>query len=305
MDYRITKEYDGTVLKQYLYGTLHLSTRILKRLKYRSDGRGILQNGEPVTVRAILREGDVLSLALDDAVSSENVIPSVMDLPILYEDDDLIVVNKPPHMPTHPTHGHLGDTVANALAAYYAEQGRPFVFRCGSRLDRDTSGVLPIAKNQQTANYLYRCHRTGKIAKEYDLIVSGRPDPAQGEISLPIRRMDCSVIMRIAGDGGVTALTRYHTVRTVPDQTLGEISLVRATLLTGRTHQLRVHFAAIGCPVAGDTLYGPEQMEKFPRQAVHAAKISFAHPVTGVPLTFAAPLPPDLSTLLPGEEASE
>lgn len=305
MEYPITSAYDGMEIKTYFYGVLHFSTRILKRLKYRCDGQGILVNGEPQNVRYRLRAGDVLTLRLEDSEGSQHIAPCELPLPVLYEDDDLIVVNKPPHMPTHPTHGHLDDTVANALAAYYARRSRPFVFRPGSRLDRDTSGILPVAKNQQAANHLYRCHRSGLTDKQYDVIVRGCPDPPQGVIDLPIRRAADSVIMRVAGDGGSPARTEYRTVKTVTGPDGKTVSLVRAVLRTGRTHQLRVHFSAIGCPVVGDTLYGGEEMARYPRQAVHCAGLSFPHPTSGETLVFTVPLPDDLAALLPpdGTEA--
>lgn len=297
MQIEITAQQDGMSVKSYLYGMLHLSTRIVKRLKYQSDGQGILVNGQTVSVRHVLRQGEVLSLRLEDSAPSENIVPAGDLPPILYEDADLLVLNKPPFMPSHPTHGHRKDTAANAVAAYYEKQGVPFVFRCGSRLDRDTSGVLPIAKNQQAANCFYRAHRAGAMEKFYLAVLCGVPAPAAGEIALPLARRQDSVMMRTAAQDGAPALTRYRTLLRGEDAGGGVSALVLARPVTGRTHQLRVHFASIGCPILSDSLYGAAHT-LIARQALHAAALRFAHPGSGEPLLFRAPLPADLSAVL-------
>ena len=297
MQIEITAQYSGMSIKSYLYGILHLSTRIVTRLKYQSEGQGILINGQAVSVRHVLREGERLALRLEDAAPSENIVPAGELPPILYEDEELLVLDKPPLMPSHPTHGHREDTAANAVVAYYQRQGIPFVFRCGSRLDRDTSGVLPIAKNQQTANCFYRAHRAGAIEKYYLAFLCGVLSPREGEIALSVARRTDSVMMRTASEDGAAALTRYRTLLQGKTAQGEVLSLVLARPVTGRTHQLRVHFAISGCPILADTLYGTAH-PLMARQALHAAALRFAHPKTGQQLLFCAPLPADFCRVL-------
>ena len=296
MEFLITHQEDGHTVKQFIYETLNLSTRLLKRLKYRCNGHGITVNGAPVNVLHVLRQGELLRLSLEDQNSSAGIVPNGTMPPVLYEDEDLLILNKPPYMPTHPTHGHLCDTAANAVAAYYAAKGIPFVFRCGSRLDRDTSGVLPIAKNQQTASWFYRCHTNGTMQKYYLALLGGALLPPAGRINLPIARQNDSVIMRAAVPGGAPAATTYQTLWHAPAPT-PLLSAVLAIPYTGRTHQLRVHFAACGCPIIGDSLYGTAN-GKITRQALHAVALRFPHPRTHQPLSVFAPIPADIIALL-------
>ena len=289
MEITIDERYDGTVLRSYLKTTLGLSVKMLSRLK--NDEQGIVVNGRRVTVRYVLHTGDLLSLADRDRVSG-HVIPSRLPVSILYEDDDVLVVNKPPNMPTHPSHGHLDDTLANALVYHYGEKGIPFVFRPVSRLDRNTSGAVLVAKNKIASARLDEAMRERRIEKTYLALLCGRLSPASGRIEGYICRTDRSIITRrVCGSeesGAAYALTEYETV-------VGNdrATLVRAHPRTGRTHQLRVHFTSLGCPLLGDDLYGTAS-ELIARQALHAAAVSFPHPSDGRVLRIEAPLSEDI-----------
>lgn len=301
----IDQRCDGQLLREYLLRTLGFSHRLLTRLK-KAEG-GILLNGTPVTVRATLKEGDVLLLATEDEGSSPCGRVAVgSSLPVvLYEDDHILVCNKPYGMPTHPSHGHLDDTLANAVALYETMQGRPsFVFRPINRLDRDTSGVVLIARSQLAAARLSRAMSEGAFQKQYFAILEGVPDCRGGEITAAIRRAQESIITREICDSGLPgahdARTKYQVVLRWSYQDR-ERCLVRALPFTGRTHQLRLHFAHVGAPIAGDSLYGPAFCDPTAptRQALHAYSLTFPHPITQKRMTVLAPLCEDMRALLP------
>ena len=285
----VTEQDDGLTVKEFLAARLDLSSKMLKYLKYRPDG--ILQNGVRVTVRSRLRQGDILTLGIRDVQNPPHLDPVDLPLEILYEDEELVVPSKPADMPTHPSHDHWRDTVANALAFRYASAEIPFVFRPINRLDRDTSGLLLVARNKLSAGRLTRFLQAGKIQKTYLAIVEGSDIPSEGKIEKPLHRSRDSVIVREVCDlgdpGAEPALTLYKTLARGND-----CALVEAHPVTGRTHQLRVHFASIGHPLAGDTLYGL-QNGRTERQALHAYRLSFPHPSTGKILSLTAPLPSD------------
>ncbi|MBR5454120.1 MAG: RluA family pseudouridine synthase [Clostridia bacterium] len=280
---------------EFLKKRLACSSKMITLLK--KDEQGILLNGKRVTVREILKEGDVLEIAdrdTDDDVNP-NIIPGGEMPEIIYEDEDIIAVNKPPNMPTHPSHGHYDDTLANALVAYFSEKDTPFVFRSMNRLDRDTSGIVVVSKNRLTANLLSKALLDGKVKKQYFAVTSGIPKEKCGRIESDIRRVGESIIIREAlpvGEGGDTAryaLTDY-TVISEKDGRAGVIVTPR----TGRTHQIRVHFKYIGAPLLGDGLYG-EASPLIDRHALHAAVLEF--PYKGSILRLTAPPPEDLLSL--------
>ena len=294
MQFPITDADDGLTVRAFLNERLAPSVKLLKYLKYRPDG--ILVNGVRVTVRHVLHSGETLTLALSDRESPAALEPAALDLPILYEDDDLVVPNKPARMPTHPSQDHWKDTVANALAFRYREMGVPFVFRPINRLDRDTSGLLLIARNKLSAGRLTLAMRQGEIRKTYIAVLEGIGLPDEGRIEKPLRRSAESIIVREVcspGDeGAAPAVTLYRVLARG-----GGCSLVEARPLTGRTHQLRVHFASLGHPIAGDDLYGLSKA-RCSRQVLHARSLVFPHPSTGETMTFSAPFPPDLDKLI-------
>ena len=291
----MTEAQDGMLLRAYLKSVLGISTKMLSRLK--NDEEGIVVNGRRVTVRYVLHAGDVLSL-MDGDREPGHVIPREIPVEILYEDDDVLLVNKAPDMPTHPSHGHLDDTLANALVYRYREMGIPFVFRPVSRLDRNTSGVVLVAKNKIAAARLDEAMREHRIRKTYLALLSGVPEPPAGRIETYICRTDMSIITRrvckAEDAGAMYALTDYETAL------WGEKgAVVIAHPRTGRTHQLRVHFAHLGCPILGDDLYG-EASEEIGRHALHALAVTFPHPSDGRRMTVTAPLPGDMLTAAEG-----
>ena len=289
MDYKVDFDFDGKSILDFLKLKLGLSAALRKHLKFLENG--ILLNGAHATVRAILRNGDILSLALEDSEGSTKLTPVELPLPIVYEDDDLVIPNKPADMPTHPSHDHYDDTVANALAYRYRGLDTPFVFRPVNRLDRNTSGAVMIARNRVAAGYLSKALREGKIRKTYAAILCGTPKIAEGEIETYMRRTAESIIVREncgENEGGDYALTKYKVIASTE-----KYSLVLAAPITGRTHQLRVHFAGLGCPILGDDLYG-KASPLIDRHALHALSLSFPLPSTKEEITVTASLPQDM-----------
>ena len=284
---KLTKAEDGLILRHFLKEVLGLSTHTVARLKTKENG--ILLNRERVTVRAVLREGDLLSLAVEDERSNEDVLPSPLPLKMLYEDEAIAVALKPTDMPTHPSHGHFDDTLANALA--YRYRNTPFIFRAITRLDRETSGAVLVARNAVSAHRLSSAMQEGEIEKAYFALVHGET-PEEGKITLPIRRMEGSVILRETHPEGAYAETVYRTVAKGDN-----FSLVAVFPKTGRTHQIRLHFSSIGHPLAGDCLYGLEG-DGFARTMLHAARLVFPHPSDGEPICVFAPLADDFCSAL-------
>lgn len=289
MDFTVEKEADGRCLRDWLRAPLGVSSGLLSALK--ASG-GITVDGAPVTVRHILRAGEVVSLAVEDTESRP--APSDARVRILYEDEFVLAVEKPPYMPTHESHGHRGDALSSALAGEFASRGVPFVFRAVNRLDADTSGVLLVAKNRYAAERFGALVAARKIEKTYIALLTRAPDPPCGVIDNYIRRAGESIILRAAYPTGAPsehAVTAYETLEVVRG-----VAVVRCHPLTGRTHQLRVHFASVGCPIVGDDLYGGGF--ELPRQALHAARLAFVHPMSGAPTTVECPLPDDLRAYL-------
>ncbi len=294
MDILIDNNYEGLNIREVLAARLGYSSNLIKKLKF-SEG-GITVNGNFVTVRYVLQRGDVLSLAVEDKESdvSPYTIPCDLPLEVIFEDDWVTAVNKPPDMPAHPSLGHKLDTVANALAHRYGD--KPYVFRPVNRLDRDTSGCMLTANSKAASYKMYRAMTEGRIRKRYLAVLSGVPEEKEGRIETYMRRTEDSIIKRMetAADDpeGKIAVTEYKVLYCSDD-----FSIVEAYPITGRTHQLRVQFAGIGCPIAGDTLYG-EASPHIGRQALHCIATTFPHPADGRPVTVTAPLPADMRLLI-------
>ncbi len=243
----------------------------------------------------ILEEGDILTVHLTEKQGSESIVPVHMDLNIVFEDEHIMIINKPAGMPVHPSQGNYGNTLANGIAAYMESQDREFVFRAVNRLDRDTSGLLVIAKHMLSSCILSDQVKDHAIHREYAAIVCGKTEPC-GTIDAPIARKDGSTIERIVdSERGESAVTHY---RTLAYNEKTDLSFVRLLLETGRTHQIRVHMKHIGHPLPGDFLYNPDYRH-IERQALHSAYLRFTHPITGEKLEFHAPLPDDMAVLFP------
>lgn len=294
MQFNITDEEHGMTVRSFLQKKLKPSSKMLKYLKYRPDG--ILVNGAHQTVRFQLCRGDRLELAVCDGEASNRIAPVDLPLEILYEDDDLIIPSKPAQMPTHPSHDHYGDTVANALAFRFAQRGIPFVFRPINRLDRNTSGLLLIAKNKLAAGRMTRFMEEGRIRKTYLAVLDGEMPLGDGYIDACLHRTAKSIIVREVCSPDLPDADPARTEYTVLLAQNGH-SLVRAHPITGRTHQLRVHFASIGHPITGDDLYGTPSVQ-IDRHALHAYRLTLPHPETQRDMTFCAPPTQDFARLI-------
>ena len=265
---KITAQHHGKTVKQILDGHLKLSSRLISRLKVPG---GITVNGKNVTVRAILYENDILKIS-PPARRSENVIPVNIPIDILYEDDDILAVNKPQDMPVHPSLHNYRNTLGNAVMYHY---GNPdMVYRAVTRLDRDTTGIVLIAKTQRAAAVLSKQLIAGKIIKTYYCITENIPEPQCGEINAPIKRERESIIKRCVSPEGQNALTRYEVLIAVQG-----CCLIKVQPVTGRTHQIRVHLSHIGCPLKNDFLYG-SQNDDAPFK-LHCGSLEFYHPASG------------------------
>ena len=294
MDILIDEALADQCVRHVLQSELKLSTKMIKHLKY--TPLGITVDGKAVTVRHILQLGECLSLAIEDSESSPALAPVNLPLEILYEDEDIVVPTKPADMPTHPSHDHYTDTVANALAFRYAQEGIPFVFRPINRLDRNTSGLLLIARNKRAAGKLTQAMQKGEFEKTYLAVCVGEMTEKTGVIDTPLHRTKESIIVREVCSptelDADAACTEYRVLAVE-----NGYSLVLVRPLTGRTHQIRVHFAYIGHPLVSDDLYGTTT-PLIDRHALHAYQLSFPHPMREEKLTLCAPLCADMYKLI-------
>lgn len=282
IEYIIPKEYSGKKLIAFLRGSVNISSRTLTQLK--KDPDGIKRNGEHIRTIDIVYAGDIITVKMPDETNS--IEPADFSkLKIVYEDDDILIINKPPFLAVHPTHNHQGDTLANEVAGYMLSKQKSPVFRAVGRLDKSTSGLIIIALNKHAAFQL-----SGNNKKEYLAIAEGKIE-GSGTIDKPIYRPDPGKTLRAVGETGESAVTHYESVASN-----GKLTLLRVTLETGRTHQIRVHFSSIGHPLAGDDMYGGSK-NYIDRAALHCAKIDFIHPVTGKALSFSAEMPNDMKNL--------
>lgn len=269
-------------IKTLLRNHIGISAAIVTKLKKYPDG--ILVNGVHQNVNYIVKNGDELCINIRDN-ASRNIEPADIPIDIIFEDEEIIVVNKPRNMPTHPSQNHHGDTLANGVMYYY--KNTSFTFRPITRLDRDTSGVVLIAKNQLSASNLSEQMQNFKIQKQYIAVCHGVFENKSGVIDAPIARVEGSGILREVSEFGKTAVTEYQVI----DEKNG-LTLVKLFPKTGRTHQLRVHLSHIGHPIYGDDLYGSPV--KNGCTLLHCEKISFIHPKTSEKTEIVAPVPNDI-----------
>lgn len=287
LEYIITSEYNDMPLNKYLLRH-NYTVSILKKL--RSDDSLVLVNDLPSFTNKILREGDLVHIKIPENDKENAILPVKLDFGIIYEDEDLIVVNKPYDMPIHPSMNNYENSLANALTYYYKDTDSPFIYRCIDRLDRNTSGLTIVAKNPLSASILNDQMKNRQIRKTYKAIVSGIVENESGTITAPIAREEESCIKRIVDfDNGEQAITHYQVLKYIDKK----FTLLSFKLDTGRTHQIRVHMQYIGHPLIGDFLYNPDD-DSLDRQALHADSIAFTHPVSREFLHFEAPLPEDM-----------
>ena len=290
LTYTVTPEEDGRMVKGILRGSLQLSYTLLKSLKWRENA--ILLNGQSVHVNAIVHAGDVVSVALSERTPREDLYCANATKPdIVYEDDDLLVLNKPAGVAMHPK---SGDASAPSLAAMLTNYlGEGSVPHFVSRLDKGTSGLLIAAKSGYVHDRLRRALHSSDLRREYRAVAVGRVEPPCGVIDAPICRAEGSIIRRCVRTDGLPSLTEYETL-----QVNDRFTLLRLRPQTGRTHQLRVHMAYLGHPLAGDWLYGTEDKTLIARPALHSYELWFTQPVTGLELHFTAPIPQDMQRLM-------
>ena len=286
----VTPADDGKKLKHLLRNRWHISSTLLKSLKWRDNA--ILLNGAPATVAAILHTGDVVTVDIsDDASLSEHIVPVDVPLDILYEDEDLLILNKPAGIAVHSA-ALTEETVTVAGAVAHHLGGAPF--HPVNRLDRGVTGIMVVAKSGYIHHRCMDILHTDEFRREYRGICRGIPSPVSGTIELPIGRDPSSVLKRCIDPNGSPALSAYEVL-----QAMGDRSLLRLRPLTGRTHQLRLHCAAIGHPLLGDWLYGTEDKSLIARPALHSYELWLRHPLSGQMLHVIAPLPEDMIRLIP------
>lgn len=292
---------DGLTVRAVLQKRLGVSRRLLTRLK-RTEA-GITVNGRRAFTSDRVAAGDRIALRME-AERPDGLLPQEMPLDILYEDAHLLVLDKPAGLVVHPTKGHYANTLANGVVHHWMKRGETHRFRPAHRLDKDTSGVLAVAKNAYVHQQLAEQMKRGRIGKRYIAYVRGAPSPARGTIDAPIDRNPAAPHLRIVTPDGYPSVTHYETLAVYGG---GRAAKAGLALETGRTHQIRVHMRHIGCPLIADELYGghgeadpdwlTEAVRTAGRQALHAAELELTHPITGERMRFVSPLPDDLRRL--------
>ena len=286
----IGPETAGIKVDTLLKGRLGLSGTVVRRIKWLPDG--ILVDGQRVNTRFVPREGQVLSVRLSDPERRSGIVSAPGPLNIVYEDEDILILDKAPGVPVHPGPGHFSDTIGNFLLDYYDKTGVEGDFHPVHRLDRGTSGLLAVAKHPHAQEVLKNQLHTEGFRRVYLAVCQGRPEPATGVVDAPLGPRPGSLVEQMVRPDGKEARTRYETL-----EMFGDRALLRLELDTGRTHQIRVHMAHLGHPLTGDFLYGREQPEVISRPALHSAELSLRHPITGAALSFRAPMPADMARL--------
>lgn len=290
IDYIIDEDSAGLRVEQFLrrkrYSGQNLSE--IKRMP-----KSILVNGVHYYMRQELSKGDHLQVCICETKNSEKIPPTNLPLDIIYEDEDILVLNKPAGMPIHPSLNNYTNSMANALAYYFQSQGKPFIFRCCNRLDRDTSGLTIVSKHLVSGSILSDMTKYREVHREYLAIARGSVTPSEGTIQAPLGRKEGTIIERtVDWEHGEDAVTHYKVVKEANGH-----SLVSLRLETGRTHQIRIHMKYLGYPLIGDYLYNPD-MEYMTRQALHSHHMEFTHPITGEHMSFTAPLPEDMARVM-------
>ena len=278
-------------IKEVLKTKFEISDRLLLKLK---SNNKIFLNGDLAHIKAPVNSNDIVEIRLDYDEDSANIVPTKMDLEILFEDDYLLILNKPAGFPIHPSMLHFEDSISNGVKYYFDCIGLCKKIRPVNRLDKDTSGIVIFAKNEYIQECLVKQMKKNQFVKEYIAICEGVLPGTSGTINAPISRKENSIIERCvntSGNGDV-AITHYNVIKNNE-----EMSVVRLRLETGRTHQIRVHMAYIGNPIVGDTLYG-HSSNLINRQALHSHIVNFTHPVTQQRIQLTAPLFEDMKNII-------
>jgi len=276
-------------VKQVLKEEFLMSDRLIIKLK---NSKQIYLNNKYTIINQELKIGDTISVDLDFEETCDNIVPTKMNLDILYEDDALLIVNKPPFMPVHPSMNHYEDSLSNGIKYYFNSIGLKRKIRPVNRLDKNTSGIVIFAKNEYIQECLVKQMNTDDFKKIYLALVDGIIDKKEQVVDVPIARKRDSIIERCVDFSGDKAVTVIELIKNFMDY-----SLIQCTLKTGRTHQIRVHTSYIGTPILGDDLYG-KKTDKIARQALHAYKINFVHPITKKRIEIQTDLPVDIKKLI-------
>lgn len=284
LSYQVGTPDEGTYLRDILSARFNLSHSLLVRLKHQHR---IKVNGETALTSYQVNAGDIITIDLDFDEES-GIVPQEIPLDIIYQDQDFLVINKPPGMSIHPSRRGGTGTLANAVTHYWLKKGRPTLFRPINRLDRDTSGLVLIGSSQFAHQGVFRQFDRRLIDRQYTALVEGVVEDDFGSIDLPIARLDETSRRRIVHPEGQPAVTKYRVLKRYPSHTL-----LALRLETGRTHQIRVHLSHLGHPLCGDRFYGGSDT-LIDRQALHAGMLSFTHPRCGEEVTLTAPLPGDI-----------
>lgn len=289
LKYTIKESDEFNTVRNVLKSHFCVSTRLLLKLKKQ---KMIFLNNENCYLESKVSPNDTISFSLDYDEDNSNILPTKMDLDIVYEDDFFIVTNKPPFMAIHPTSYHYDDTLSNGIRYYYDTIELKKKIRPVNRLDRNTSGLVLFAKNEYVQELLIKQMQHGDFEKKYLGIIEGKLDNKIGIIDAPISRKENSIIQRKVDSSGFISKTHYKVLKD-----FDKYSLVEFSLETGRTHQIRVHTQYIGHPLLGDTLYG-DKSSLINRQALHSYYLSFIHPISHERVFYKSDLPDDMYKLV-------
>jgi 23S rRNA pseudouridine1911/1915/1917 synthase len=286
--YTVTEADEAFKILEILKRRLGMSVRLMRRLK---QGGGVFCNGVPARMKDRARAGDLLAVVFPG--ESSGFEPENIPIRVVYEDADLLIVDKQAGLVVHPTKGHPAHTMANGVMRYMLDRGETYKIRFINRLDMDTTGLLVVGKNAYSQEEFARQSAAGRVRKCYTAVVTGVPEADEGLIDLPIGKAADDSPRRCVCADGFPSLTRYRVL-----SRFNGYSLVNLELCTGRTHQIRVHMAHIGHALVGDALYGEPAPRLIGRQALHAAELAFEHPAAKTPLRVCAPLPEDMERLI-------